>query len=215
MTPRARAAVAAAFLLLPFFATVAPVAGQGIRVAGRVIAPGDTPVAGQTIVLHRVTAAGGVLLGEATSDDAGRFVVEADGAVPDSSVFFVATRYEGRLYLGPMLRPPIGENEVTLEVGDPARALNLFNTAPPVPPASLPGSATGTPRRWFLLLVPLAGLIGLAVRATSRATGPSPERRLLIRLASLDNRHADTDAADDAGYVRQRRRLLDELDAIG
>ena len=211
---RAASRSTAAFLILLTLLAASGVAAQGLSVTGRVVGPDGAPVPGQTVVLHRVTADGGTLLGEATSDRDGRFLVAAAGPVPDSAVFFVATRYEGRLYLGPLIRAPVTDEEITLEVGDPSQALDLSTVAPP--PTTIPGSAAGTPRRWFLLLIPAGGLVALAVVAMARASGPSAERRLLIRLAALDNRHADAGGAGDgAEYETRRRRLLDELDAIG
>jgi hypothetical protein len=196
-------------------AAATPLAGQDLRVPGRVLGPDGGPVAGQTVVLHRVTSDGGTLLAEATADADGRFVLEAPGPVPDGAVFFVASRFEGQLYIGPMLRPPLAPDEdVVLEIGDPARALGGVGAPAARPPVVQPGSATGTPRRWLLLLAPLAGLIGVAVWAAGAAAGPPRERRLLIQIARLDNRHHDAgDTGDAADYEKRRRRLLDELDA--
>lgn len=202
---------------LPLICAAPLAAFQPLRVEGRVVGPDGQPVAGQAVVLHRVTPEGGTLLAQATAGDDGRFALEAPGPVPADAVFFVASRYEGRLYIGPMLRPPLeAGSEVTLEVGDPTRALELAAAPATAPPQALPGAATGTSRRWLLLLAPVAGLLGVVGWAISAAVGPGRRRRLLIRIAQLDNRFQDAgEAGVAAEYQARRRRLLDELDAIG
>lgn len=188
---------------------------QDLRVEGRVVLPDGQAIPGQSVVLHRVTGDGGTLLAEAVADGDGRFLLEAPGPIPEGAVFFVASRYEGRLYIGPMLRPPLADDaEVTLQVGDPAQALGVAGTPSGSPPVTVPGSASGPSRRWLLLLAPLGGLIGIIIWAGAAATGPPRERRLLIDLARLDNRYEDDGKdADRAEYEKRRRRLLDELDA--
>lgn len=213
-TSALRAATLCAALLA--WADAGSATAQDLRVAGRIVGPGGAPAAGQTVVLHRVTGDGGTLLAEATADTEGRFVLEAAGPAPEGAVYFVASRFEGRLYIGPMLRPPFDAGtEVTLEIGDPARALGTATpAAAPTIPVQSPGAATGTPRRWLLLLAPLAGLLGIVVWAGSAVTGPPRDRRILIQLARLDNRFREAGAGGDrAEYEKRRRRLLDELDA--
>lgn len=182
-----------------------------VRVEGRVVQPAGGPLNGQTVLLHRVTPTGGVLLAEAVTDSAGGFVLTSDEQTVADGVYFVASRVEGQLYIGPMLRPPLPETTYILEVGQgavPFQPVPAMGAEPP----PVPGAAIGTPRRWALLLIPLAGLLGLIGWAMARATGPAPGRRLMIEIARLDNAWADAPGDRDA-YERQRRRLLDQLDA--
>jgi hypothetical protein len=114
-----------------------------------------------------------------------------------------------------MLRAPVPDsNEYVLEVGVAANALGAANPTA-APPTTLPGSAVGTPRRWLLLLVPISGLAGILLWGLARAAGPPEERRILIRLAELDNEWAGhTNETELAEYRRRRTSLLDRLGAL-
>jgi hypothetical protein len=193
----------------------APLAAQVVTIAGRVVDGDGRAVADQPVVLHRVTSEGGTLLADARTDSQGRFTLETNESAQDSAVYFVASRYRELLYIGRMLRAPVPEStEYVLEVGVPQNALGAANpsAARPAPP---PGSATGTPRRWLLLLVPIAGLVGMVVWGLARAVGPPEERRILIRLAQLDTEwEGRSGEADVAEYRRRRTSLLDRLGAL-
>ncbi len=202
-------------VLLTLFGALPLAARQQITVGGRVVGPTGEPIAGQRVLLHRVTPGGGEMLAEATTGDDGRFVLQARGGAADSAIFFVAARRDEQLYIGPMLRPPLPEpGSYVLEVGDPGQAVSpLGGATMQGGSATIPaGAATGSPRRWLLLLAPFLGLAGLAAWGATRALGPPEDRRLLIQIARLDNEWADrTD--DRSSYDRERQRLLDRLDA--
>jgi hypothetical protein len=190
--------------------------GQDVSVAGRVIDANGDVVASRTVVLHRVTPDGGALLAQDTTNSEGGFLLEAPAALRQDGVFFVAARHEGELYIGPLLRPPLpAPGDYVLEVGVPGRALaDVGGTTRPGPP--VPGSATGSSRRWLLALAPLLGLLALGVWAIARASGPPARRRLLIHLAELDNEwEAAAGQADDARYFEERRRLLERIRSTG
>jgi hypothetical protein len=212
---RHAARVRALLLAMLFLAHAASLAAQGVTIAGRVVDGEGRAVADQQVVLHRVTPEGGTLLANARTDGDGRFSLQANEAEQDSAVYFVAARYRERLYIGPMLRAPVpASNEYVLEVGVAENALGAADPSA-ARPETLPGSAAGTPRRWLLLLVPVGGLAGIMVWGLARAAGPPEERRLLIRLAKLDNEWAGrSNEADVAEYRRRRSSLLDRLGAL-
>lgn len=91
------------------------------------------PIAGWTIALHRVDGAGGVELGTAVTDSAGRFSFE--GEFVDEGVYFVATRYEGSLYVGaPFRAPGPPDAEYVVVVGTEVGLVPSLGDAPPLPP---------------------------------------------------------------------------------
>jgi len=208
---RARPLLATAVV---FLCTAALSVQQQISISGRVVDDTETAVSAQTVVLHRVTPDGGTLLAEAITDDGGRFTLRAEGEASQGAVYFVASRFRGRLYIGPMLRAPFPDTvDYVLQVGVAANALG--DIAPTQnPPSMNPGAAAGTPRRWLLLLIPLGGLMALAVWGITHSMGPHEERRLLIRVARLDNKWADSpDPRVQDDYRRRRRMLMDRLGA--
>lgn len=183
-----------------------------LHVTGRVVGPDGTPLAGQSVVLHRVDAAGGATIADATSGDDGRFELNAPGVADSSAVFFIAARYEGELYIAPPFRA--GESsmaEQLVRVGVPElSATTLMGSAapgPPMPPAGRPA----TPRSWLLLAVPLLGVAAVALYALVRRRGVPPERALLIRLAELDEAIDAAPAAERAGMESERARLADQV----
>lgn len=211
---RCRAGRFAAGLAFTLVAAV-QLAAQDVTVAGRVIDAAGDAVAGQTVVLHRVTPEGGALLAQDTTDTQGMFALAAADATRDDGVFFVAARYEGELYIGPLLRPPLPEpGAYVLQVGVPGSALS--NVGGTLPAAVPPGSATGSSRRWLLILPPLLGLLGLGVWALVRAAGPPARRRLLIRVADLDNEWETAPDPDRRpAYEDERRRLIEQIRSGG
>lgn len=192
------------------FFSAASLAAQDVVLVGRVLGPDQNPVAGQDVLLHRVTDAGGARLSQATTDGEGRFTLRAENA--GSGVFFVATRYEGQLYIGPMLRPPFPENsEYVVQVGIPgvgdvASMMNGVGGAA-APTTTAPAAQSGSPGTrgagFGVLLVALA--IGTGAYLAVQGTGPSARRRALIRIAELDEQRG---RGADAGARAQARTLL-------
>jgi hypothetical protein len=184
---------------------VAPATAQDLSIAGRVLGPDGAPVAGQRLLFHRVTNAGGELLAEGTSDGEGRFTLTAE-AQAAGGVYFVATRYEGQLYIGPLLRPPFpAGSEYVVQVGVPGvgDVSSLTAAAPPAatgPVAAAPAGAPRSPGAVFAAVL-LTLAIATGAHLAVRGAGPSRRRRALIRLARI---------ADGAERVpeRERRELM-------
>lgn len=168
---------------------------------GRVMA-GLNAVANQPVSLHRVTGSGGNTLATDTTDADGRFVLPLGAPAGNDGVLFVATRYEGKLYIGDTFRndPPPG---YALRVGPGATPIELGTSASP-PPAAAP---TRTNRAGITVLLVSAILLGgiffLAVRR--RAVSG---RQLLVEIADLDNRNEVTALP---GYSQQRAELVRRL----
>jgi hypothetical protein len=179
-----------------------------LTVPGRVVDAAGTPVPGQTVLLHRVTPEGGAMLAETVTGDDGRFVLRAPETAVAEAVYFAATRYRGELFIGPMLRPPLpADSGFVLRVG-----VDAVGAGPMSGPAVLPGSSTGSVRRWFLAFVPLLGLVGVIAWMLTRSGGPVERRRLLIRVARLDNVREDGPAPEDEPAMdAERRQLIDEI----
>jgi hypothetical protein len=202
---RLRLLLVAATLLLP--APLLAQAADGAVLRGIVLDETGAPSAGVPVALHRITDAGGGLVENATSDEAGRFELRlADEAL--DAVYFVAARYREELYIGPTFRPPFPEaSDYVVQVGleeASASALLRGTDVTIAPPPS--------PWRWALLgVLILAFLIGAAV-LVRRVVGPAPRRRLLIRIAELDEALAGSDdqAETDARQL-ERDRLFERL----
>lgn len=185
---------------------VAPLAAQeraaGSGLVGRVIDAEGRAVAGVTVSVHRVSASGGAEVARSTADAEGRFELAFD--TDSAGTYFVATRYEGGLYVGPMFRdlseaPPdyvlvVGRDPVAIGAG-PA----VSSTPPP------------RPSTWPLLLA--IGAVGAGVvllPIATRRSRPRAARMLLHELAILEERRAEGRVAD-AEYVEARTTLRNRL----
>ena len=168
---------------------------------GRVMA-GLNAVPNQPVSLHRVTGSGGNTLATDTTDADGRFVLSIGPPAPGDGVLFVATRYEGKLYIGDTFRgdpPPgyalrVGPGATPIELGTPAAA----PTAPSRPETNRAGLA--------VLLVSAILLGGIFFLATRRRSVSG--RQLLVEIADLDNRNEVTALPS---YAQQRAELLRRL----
>jgi hypothetical protein len=146
---------------------------------GQVIDRAGQPVANIAVVLHRVTADGGAVVGQTTSEEGGRFRIEAHADSLTEGVYFVAVRYEGQLHIGPMIQPPFpAGSDYVVQIG--AAAMEL-GSSPAGAPAAAPPTDEGHGRGPLLVI----GLIGgvLAALAVIVSRRPSARRRLLIRIA--------------------------------
>ena len=164
----------------------APAAAQEHVLSGRALDGGDRPVAGLEVMLHRVTADGGATIARDTTQADGRFTLAAAGDA-DDPVYFVAARHEGQLQIGPMLRAPFPETGYVLRIGG----------GPVGPPAR--------DSRKAALVVGILAVLGLACAWLVR---PPARRRLLLRLAEIEEARAAGDPAADA---RERGRILTQL----
>jgi hypothetical protein len=182
----------------------AAASAQDLVLAGQVIGPDGQPVPGQAVLLHRVTDQGGELLTQSTTGDDGRFTLRVTSSAPASGVFFVATRFRGQIYIGPLIRPPFPEGqEYVVQVGvagvGDIEGLTAATRSPQPP----------QPTRGLFPWALLAAALGAGVWLTVEGSGPSRRRRALIRIAQLDERCAG--AADPpATYLRTRRHLLQQ-----
>jgi hypothetical protein len=190
---------------------------QDLVLTGRVLGPTGEPVGEQAVLLHRVAQGGGALLARGTTDALGRFTVRADDDGGSEGVYFVATRYEGELYIGPLRRPPFAaDEEYIVQVGIPGvgdiRGLSAATNPPSAnPEAASPPLASRSadtpaapPGRAFGVALLLTA-IGVGALLSIRSGGPSRRRRALIRVAELDERNAGDASAEQ---TRRRNALL-------
>jgi hypothetical protein len=178
-------------------------AAQQATITGRVLA-GDQAVANQPVSLHRVTSAGGNTLAVDTTGADGRFELRYD-AVPGDALHFVATRYEGKLYIGETFRQPIS-GEYRVPVGPGATPIELGETTRTPGESAVPEDRSG--RTAGLVVIAIAVLIlGGIVAVTARPRAPHA-RRLLVEIAQLDNRE---EQSAQPNYADQRAELIRRL----
>lgn len=167
-------------------------AAQAPQVAagGRVLGPDTMPLAGQDVVLHRVDEAGGSTIAEVVTDEAGRFAMSAAAGADTSAVYFVAARHDGELYIGPPFKPGApGSMDQVIQVGVPGMSASaMLGQAQGGSVLPQTGGRPATSRTWLLLLVPLLGVAAVAVFMLIPRTSIPQQRRLLIRVAELDER---------------------------
>jgi hypothetical protein len=183
-------------------------AAQEVIVRGHVLGPDEAPLPGHRVVLHRVDAAGGATIAETMSDDGGRFELSAESSADTAAVYFVASRYDGELYIGDMFRPTPGTTEQTIQVGVAATsATAMMEGQMPIrqPPAS------GASRNWLLLGIPLLGIAGVLVYMLIPRDRIPPQRAALIRVAELDERLENALPAQRESLLEQRRQLIEQL----
>lgn len=171
---------------------------------GRVTA-GDQPVANQVVTLHRVSDSGmGGTVDEDTTDANGRFEVTV-GEPDTSAVYFVATVYEGELYIGDTFARNYA-GDYSLAVGPGAVPIRLD-------PAGSDDSVEELRTREDTIagiavilvgLLSVAGIVWLFVRPK-----PSPVRPMLIEVARLDEEYeqhpTEANRARRADLVRKIR----------
>ena len=176
-------------------------AQQGPVLNGRVMA-GVNAVPNQPVSLHRVTGSGGNTLATDTTDADGRFVLPLGPPTEGDGVLFVATRYEGKLYIGDTFRgdPPAG---YALRVGAGATPIELGTPASTPAPAAPPETNRAGIAVLLVSAILLGGIFFLAMR---RRAGSG--RQLLVEIAELDNRNEVTTLPT---YAQQRAELLRRL----
>lgn len=199
----------AAFLLIT---AAAPAAAQ--EIAGVAVDSAGRPLAGVPLALHRVGGGSGANVATGATDAEGRFRFAIE--VVDSAVYFVATRHDDRMYIGPPARG--GSERVTdyviraepgSEAGAVASALSGEAPRPLAARSAPPPAGGGTGAVW---LVPL---LGLAVAGIFLATAPGYRRRrqrqLVLELARVENRLAAASSAADPEDRRRRDALRERL----
>jgi len=182
---------------------------------GITIGPDGQPAADVPIALHLITETGGALVEEVASGVDGRFTIAApDG--PEDALYFVAARYEGELYIGPTFRPPFPtDSEYVVQVG--VEETSAARMARGVSPDAVFVRPPASPWRWGIAFAVFVTLALVVTMLLLRARGPQPRRRILIRIAELDEDHevGGADGAADDEYVAQRTELIERLRALG
>jgi len=194
---------------------------------GSVLDPAGKPVPGQRLTLHRVDAGGGAMVDSATSDAQGRFTVRVPAERDTGAVFFVATRWQGQLYIGTPFKPPVlASADYTVVVG--VNPVNMGPTAgasadaAPMGATGGAGGAAAQPAdssvttRWFLaviLALVALGAIAYALLGAARERARERRRELLARIAALDERAQAAGGDEAARLQRERAELLAELSA--
>src|SRR5690606_9033364 len=115
---------------------------QDPALRGRVLDAAGSPVPGTEVALHRVTPAGGAIIARDTTSDDGSFDLSLPAA-DDDAVFFAATRIDGRLFIGAIVRRP----EAPVQYDIIAAGSGVEASAPP---GRAGAAAPAPPPRWPL-----------------------------------------------------------------
>ncbi|MBX6362969.1 MAG: hypothetical protein IRZ00_03795 [Gemmatimonadetes bacterium] len=194
-------------------------AAPASTLSGTVVDTAGRAAGGLELTLHRVSGQGGAPVAHDTSDARGRFRLVVPAETEPDAIYFVATRYNGDLYVGPTFKAPYPEGQsYGLTVGaNPVRAEALPAQPGSPAPMQVPEAARAEDRRagrlFFAVLLALAALAAAGV-AGVRWRGERAERRrrgFVLELAALDERYADRLAAlsaEEAASYRRRRAAL-------
>jgi Carboxypeptidase regulatory-like domain len=198
-----------ATMLVAFMAFHPHDAAAQVTLHGRALDPSGAPVPSIEVLMHRVAGGSGANVARDTTDANGEFTLTADVPAGDTAVYFAATRYRDQLFVGDFVKPPFdAQPTYTLEVGGEPFSMSSSvpvssnGTTPAMPQPALPAR-----QRWLIALLPILGLAGLAFWSVTRLTQPPRERRLLLRIATID------EAGDEVGdgSSRERDRLMEQL----
>jgi hypothetical protein len=183
---------------------------QEITVRGRVIGPDNAPLADQRVVLHRVDASGGATIAETRSGADGSFELSAAAEPDTSAVLFVAARFDEELYIGPPFRAgDMTALDQQIQVGIPSMsATAMMEQGEGMP---MPRARPETNSGWMLLLIPLLGVVGVAIYALVPRNRIPEDRARLLRIAELDERIETAPSAQRESLLAERRRLIAEL----
>lgn len=195
----------ASFLMLALAGTLH---AQTPAIRGQVVDPTGEPVPAVAVTLHHVNAQGGQEVGRARTGDDGRFEIAVTES-PGDGIFFVATRFEGNLYMGATFRDiaEVDSDYVMMVGASPVGSGGIAFRAPPPEPNG----------NWVVGLV--IGLIGVGFVAWPllNRRGPARQRALLAELAQLEEEYtalgpdAPADALSD--YASRRAALRARLRA--
>ena len=193
-----------------FLSSAAAAQQNTIVVRGRVLGPDNNMLAAQRVVLHRVDSSGGSTVAEDTSAADGRFELRVAASADTGAVYFIASRYQEELFIGPPFRPQAADTaEQFLQVGVPGTSADqlLRGDAPGAESTGRPA----TTRSWILLLIPLLGVVAVSLYALLSRNRISPERSLLIRVAELDERMTVATEAQLETMRDERARMIAQL----
>ena len=199
-----------------------PIPASTLR--GVVLDTTGKPVARQPLSLHRVNGTGGAMVDSATTDVQGRFSVKVPAETDTTAVFFVATRWNGELYIGTPFKPPVqagssyavtvGVNPVNMGPAGGAGGQATAPTGATGAPAATPATDSSSAIRWFVAIV-LAlvalGAIGYALVGAARERARLRRREILTRIAALDERALSARGDEAARLERERAELVAEL----
>lgn len=178
--------------------------GVAVGLRGRVIDSEGRPVPGTVVAAHRVTDQGGAEVARATTGEDGGFILPIETTV--DGIYFIATRYEGALYMGATFRD-LGEvtGEYVIAVGRNPVALGG--------PAVMPGPPPEPAPAWPILLV--LGIVGVGavlLPLRGKGRGTLAARSLLLELAELEERRATgiggADVSTEGEALRARLREI-------
>jgi hypothetical protein len=219
MIPVARWLTVSVLLAVAFTTLPSAVAAQQdtLEIRGRVLGPDNSGVAGQRVLLHRVAGMEGANIAETTTSEDGAFVLRAESLGDTVGVYFVATRYEGELYIAPAFRAIDVAGGLTqdLQVGVPGTSATALLEGAGQGAAPIAMGRPATSRNWLLLIIPLLGVAAMALYALVPRTRMAPDRALLIRIAELDERMMTAPAGQRENLAEERARLVLQLRAEG
>jgi 5-hydroxyisourate hydrolase-like protein (transthyretin family) len=190
----------------------AAAAAQGAQtiLRGLVIDAQGNPAPGVPIALHRVAEAGGALVAQVTSEADGSFMIPVPDSEPVEAMYFVAARHDGEFYIGPSLRRPFPvDSEYVVQIG--VEATSASRMAQGVRPDEVFIRPPSSPWRWGIALTVFIATALFALFLLMRMRGPDPRRRLLIRIAELDEEQHGGEALPDEAYRAERDDLFDRL----
>ena len=197
-------------------------AAQAPPLAGQVVDSAGKPIPDQHVTLHRVDQSSGAMVDSAVSDAGGRFTVHLPtmaSAQDTGAVYFVATRWQGQLYIGaPFKRAAAPTSAYVVTVGvnpvqmGPVGGEGAGGSMPATQPAA--PTSSGNTGRWFLASI--LGLVALgavlyALIGGTRERSAVRRRVLLARIAELDERAENVTPHEEARLREQRAELVSQL----
>ena len=193
-----------------------PVTAQepdSVSIRGRILGPSNEPLMNQPVLLHRVQSSQGATIAESLTGADGEFELVTATPTDTSAIYFVATRYEGELYIGPPFRAGdvVGQSQL-IQVGVPGTSATALLEGGPA--AQAPPQAMGRPltnRNWLLFLIPLAGVLAVAIYALIPKNHIATDRAMLIRIAELDEKLTTAPDGQRESLLEERSHLATQL----
>lgn len=210
---RHSAAPALIALTLAFLPAALPAQQDSIEVRGRVLGPDNNGIANQRVLLHRVAGMEGANIAETTTSEAGEYVLRTTRLDDTTGVYFVATRYDGELYIAPAFREADAVTPLTqdIQVGVPGTSATALLEGAGQGAGPIAMGRPATNRNWMLLVIPLLGVAAVALYALVPRNRIAPDRALLIRIAELDERLSTAPPAQRDNLAAERSRLVTQL----
>ncbi|HEX6134824.1 MAG TPA: carboxypeptidase-like regulatory domain-containing protein [Longimicrobiales bacterium] len=188
----------------------APAQDDG-AVRGQIFDAGNAPLAGQRVVLHRVRNAEGATVAETVTGDAGEFEMRLPADPDTSAIYFVATSFDGELYIGAPFRAGADVPPQIVQVGVPGTSASALLGGGMTQPGAV--AVPPTSRSWLLFAIPLLGIAAVVIYMLVPRGRMPAERALLIRVAELDERMQHAPAGQRESLRQERTRLMTLLRA--